>query len=71
MTIVNKRFSGHHAESARQLPPGQRLTADFPVLQAGPTPGIDLHGWRFTIGNEVGAQHGWTWAQRSDPRLLR
>jgi hypothetical protein len=42
MTIVNKGFRGRRAESARQLPPGQHLTADFPVLQAGPTPRIDL-----------------------------
>ena len=63
MNIVNKRFSGRRTESARQLPPGQHLTADFPVLQAGPTPRIDLDDWRFTIRNEVGTQHGWTWAQ--------
>ncbi len=49
MTIVNNRFSGSRTEPARQLPPGQHLTADFPVLQAGPTPRIDLDDWRFTI----------------------
>jgi DMSO/TMAO reductase YedYZ molybdopterin-dependent catalytic subunit len=63
MTIVNKGFRGRRTESARELPPGQHLTADFPVLQAGPTPRIDLDDWRFTIRNELGAQHGWTWAQ--------
>jgi hypothetical protein len=63
MTIVNKGFRGRRAESARQLPPGQHLTADFPVLQAGPTPRIDLDDWRFTIRDERGAEHGWTWAQ--------
>ena len=63
MNIVNKRFSGRRTESARQLPPGQHLTADFPVLQAGPTPRIDLDDWRFAIRDEHGAQHGWTWAQ--------
>jgi len=63
MSIVNKGFRGRRAESARQLPPGQHLTADFPVLQAGPTPRIDLDNWRFTIRDELGAEHGWTWAQ--------
>jgi DMSO/TMAO reductase YedYZ molybdopterin-dependent catalytic subunit len=63
MTIVNKGFRPRSTESARQLPPGQHLTADFPVLQAGPTPRIDLDDWRFTIRNELGAQHSWTWAQ--------
>ena len=63
MTVVNKGFRGRRADSARQLPPGQHLTSDFPVLQAGPTPRIDLEDWRFTIRNESGAQHMWTWAQ--------
>lgn len=63
MTIVNKGFRGRRTESARQLPPGQHLTADFPVLQAGPTPHIDLDRWRFTIRDEHGAEHVWTWAQ--------
>ncbi len=52
MSIVNKGFRGRRAESARELPPGQHLTADFPVLQAGPTPRIDLDDWRFTIRDE-------------------
>ena len=63
MSIVNKGFRGRRAESARELPPGQHLTADFPVLQAGPTPRIDLDNWRFTIRDERGAEHVWTWAQ--------
>ncbi|PJK20571.1 sulfite oxidase-like oxidoreductase [Mycolicibacterium goodii] len=63
MTIVNKGFHGRRNESARDLPPGQHLTADFPVLQAGPTPRIDLDGWRLTVQNERGAQRVWTWAQ--------
>jgi DMSO/TMAO reductase YedYZ molybdopterin-dependent catalytic subunit len=63
MAIVNKGFRGRRTESPRELPPGQHLTADFPVLQAGPTPRIDLDGWRFTIRDERGAEHVWTWAQ--------
>jgi DMSO/TMAO reductase YedYZ molybdopterin-dependent catalytic subunit len=69
MTIVNKGFHGRRADSTRQLPPGQHLTADFPVLQAGPTPRIDLDEWELRIRNEAGAQHEWTWAQlRGLPR---
>ncbi|OBG68199.1 sulfite oxidase-like oxidoreductase [Mycobacterium sp. E735] len=63
MTVVNKGFRGRRAESGPELPPGQHLTGDFPVLQAGPTPRIDLDDWRFTIRNELGAEHSWTWAQ--------
>jgi DMSO/TMAO reductase YedYZ molybdopterin-dependent catalytic subunit len=63
MTIANRGFRGRRTESARELPPGQHLTADFPVLQAGPTPRIDLDDWRFTVQNELGAERVWTWAQ--------
>ncbi len=63
MAIVNKGFQGRRTESGRPLPPGQHLTADFPVLQAGPTPRIDVDDWRFTIRDELGAEHEWTWAE--------
>jgi DMSO/TMAO reductase YedYZ molybdopterin-dependent catalytic subunit len=63
MSIVNKGFHRPLGKSVRELPPGQHLTADFPVLQAGPTPRIDLDDWRFTIRDERGAEHSWTWAQ--------
>ena len=53
MSVVNKGFRGRRAESALELPPGQHLTADFPVLQAGPTPRIDLDHWRFTIATSA------------------
>src|SRR5690349_19265329 len=63
MTTVNKGFHGRRAEVDRELPPGQHLTPDFPVLQAGPTPRIDLDAWRFTIRDERGGEHVWTWNQ--------
>ncbi|MGV0715074.1 molybdopterin-dependent oxidoreductase [Mycolicibacterium sp. XJ662] len=63
MTIVNKGFRGRGDESSRALPPGQHATRDFPVLQAGPTPRIDLDAWRFTIRSDLGAEHTWSWVQ--------
>ena len=63
MTIVNKGFHGRRDGSGLRLPPGQHVAADFPVLQAGPTPRIDLDAWRFTIRNELGAEQSWTWPQ--------
>ncbi|WP_101952235.1 sulfite oxidase-like oxidoreductase [Mycobacterium sp. 3519A] len=63
MTVVNKGFGGRRTQSARQLPPGQHLTTDFPVLQAGPTPRIDLDQWQFTIRDERGGEHVWDWAK--------
>jgi hypothetical protein len=62
VTIFNKRFSRQRTDSARQLPPGQALTADLSVPQARRTARIDLDDWRFTNRHEVGAQHGRRWA---------
>lgn len=63
MTVVNRGFHGRREETSRQLPPGQHLTADFPVLQAGPTPRISRDDWRFTIRDEFGEEQAWTWAE--------
>lgn len=45
------------------LPPGQYLTRDFPVLSAGPTPRIPLDQWEFSITTEAGQVHTWTWRE--------
>lgn len=66
MSVINKGFHGRRVDSARPLPPGQHLTGDFPVLQAGPTPRINLADWRFAIRNESGDEHVWTWEQLQD-----
>ena len=38
--MVTRGFTGRQQtpDIAKRLPPGQSLTADFPVLSAGPTP---------------------------------
>jgi len=61
--IVSRGFHGRREPAAADLPPGQYLTRDFPVLQAGPTPRVDLDTWRFTIRNEVGREYTWTWRE--------
>ena len=46
-----------------RVPPGQYVTADFPVLSAGPTPQIRLENWTFALqlgGNLLGK---WIWAE--------
>jgi len=65
MGIVSPGFSGRRREAGTgtQLPPGQYLTEDFPVLSAGPTPRLDKDTWTFTITTETGSTHQWTWAQ--------
>ena len=59
MGIVSPGFAGRR-RSGTELPPGQYLTRDFPVLSAGPTPRIPLDRWQFTITDELGAKKSWS-----------
>jgi DMSO/TMAO reductase YedYZ molybdopterin-dependent catalytic subunit len=63
MGIVSRGFHGRPRREAVDLPPGQYLTEDFPVLSAGPTPRIVRDDWTFTVRNEAGAAHSWTWRE--------
>lgn len=38
-----------------RVPPGQYVTADFPVLSACPTPVFSADEWRFTVTGRDGA----------------
>jgi DMSO/TMAO reductase YedYZ molybdopterin-dependent catalytic subunit len=55
-------FSGRRREGAADLPPGQYLTEDFPVLTAGPTQRVPTESWQLTVTTETGQQHSWDWA---------
>ena len=61
MAIVTPGFRGRAGQPDDQLPPGQHLIQDFPVLSAGPTPGVPLDRWEFTITTEAGTVHRWSW----------
>jgi DMSO/TMAO reductase YedYZ molybdopterin-dependent catalytic subunit len=63
MAIVSPGFSGRRQSPDVQLPPGQYLTEDFPVLTAGPTPRVPTDRWEFTVGTEAGEKHTWSWQQ--------
>src|SRR6187402_2728296 len=63
MSIFTRGFSGRGRDNNPDLPPGQYLTEDFPVLSAGPTPEVDTADWQFTITNESGKRYSWTWDQ--------
>ncbi|WP_433634837.1 hypothetical protein [Nocardia sp. CA-120079] len=63
MSVITKGFHGPRTELRISLPPGQHVTVDLPVVQAGETPPIDLDKWRFTIRTESGAEQSWTWAR--------
>lgn len=54
-------FSGRRRASA-DLPPGQYLTEDFPVLTAGPTQRVPTESWELTVTTETGEVHRWDWA---------
>ena len=43
MGIISRGFAGRSREHNPELPPGQYLTEDFPVLSAGPTPRISTY----------------------------
>jgi DMSO/TMAO reductase YedYZ molybdopterin-dependent catalytic subunit len=63
MGIVSPGFAGRPRGSTPQLPPGQYLTEDFPVLSAGPTPRVPLDSWQFTVDTETGLRRTWSWSQ--------
>lgn len=63
MGIISRGFTGRSREQSADLPPGQYLTEDFPVLSAGPTPNIDTADWEFSITAESGIVHRWDWQQ--------
>jgi DMSO/TMAO reductase YedYZ molybdopterin-dependent catalytic subunit len=62
VAIVSRGFTRRRNRDV-DLPPGQYLVHDFPVLTAGPTPRVPLDTWRFVITTESGAQHAWSWEQ--------
>ncbi|MFI6511896.1 sulfite oxidase-like oxidoreductase [Streptosporangium sp. NPDC050855] len=63
MGIVSPGFFGRRRAANPDLPPGQYLTEDFPVLSAGPTPHVPTDEWAFEIVTETGETTRWTWAE--------
>lgn len=61
MGIVSPGFFGRRREAGADLPPGQYLTHDFPVLSAGPTPRVVQDSWRLTITTETGEETSYDW----------
>jgi DMSO/TMAO reductase YedYZ molybdopterin-dependent catalytic subunit len=63
MAIVTRGFRGRREPGSENLPPGQHLARDFPVLSAGPTPHVPLDEWEFSVTSEAGVTHAWTWPE--------
>ncbi|HEY2530826.1 MAG TPA: sulfite oxidase-like oxidoreductase [Xanthobacteraceae bacterium] len=64
-TPISRGFRSRRQEQPLKdrLPPGQYITADFPVLSAGPTPHTPLENWNFVLqlnGSRLGK---WSWAE--------
>jgi DMSO/TMAO reductase YedYZ molybdopterin-dependent catalytic subunit len=62
MGIVSPGFSGRRRGANEQLPPGQYLVTDFPVLSAGPTPRVNTGSWELRISRPDGPTRTWDWA---------
>lgn len=63
MAPVTRGFGGRPRAQSPDLPPGQYLTEDFPVLSAGPTPRVPLDSWDLTVTTETGERHTWGWGE--------
>src|SRR4051812_45248471 len=61
MAIISRGFTGRRRSGGDDLPPGQYLVDDFPVLSAGPTPRVPLAEWELRITTEAGQEHRWDW----------
>ena len=61
MGVISKGFSGRRSATDKQLPPGQYLITDFPVLSAGPTQKISLDSWEFTVDDGRHVLRRWDW----------
>jgi len=63
MSPVSRGFHRKRVEApAGRVPPGQYVTADFPVLSAGPTPHTPLSKWTFSIDGGTEPK-SWTWEE--------
>jgi DMSO/TMAO reductase YedYZ molybdopterin-dependent catalytic subunit len=66
MSPVSRGFRGRGRVPAGEedrVPPGQYVTADFPVLSAGPTPHTPLTEWTFSITQAGDTLKSWTWQE--------
>lgn len=61
MALVSPGFTGRRDPPEGKLPPGQHLTAGFPVLSAGPTPQVPLEKWELTIEEGSDRLRRWDW----------
>ena len=63
--FTSRGFKGRRPEGVdpTRVPPGQYVTATFPVLSAGPTPHVPLDTWSFTLRGSVTEEISLNWRQ--------
>jgi len=62
--LFSRGFHGRRQSAeGKNVPPGQYVVDDFPVLSAGPTPHTPLANWTFSIDGEVDEPKRWTWEE--------
>lgn len=61
-TPISRGFKSKRAQQngADRVPPGQHVTADFPILSAGPTPQIKVADWKLAL--QLGGRLLGTWS---------
>ena len=53
MTMTNKPILSPDTQKQNRIPPGQKATEKWPVLNYGKIPAIDIKSWTFTISGLV------------------
>ena len=61
LDLFNRRAKEDHERFGDRLPPGQKLTDGWPVLQYGNTPSIDITTWKFSLVGLVDEEVHLTW----------
>jgi len=64
-TPISRGFTSRRQEltSKNRTPPGQYVTADFPVLSAGPTPQTKVEDWTLALQLGGSLLRKWSWAE--------
>ncbi len=62
VNVVSRGFVGRRRGANPRIPPGQYLERDFPVLSAGPTPGVRTEDWRLDVTAVDGTTTGLAWS---------
>ncbi|MGB6837719.1 MAG: sulfite oxidase-like oxidoreductase [Dehalococcoidia bacterium] len=63
LNAFGRRARQERRQPASRLPPGQKLTQDWPVFTEGRVPRVNLATWRLTVRGLVEEEVEFTWEQ--------